>query len=320
MKKIPILILVLGLLICASFAQTSNEIKTKISKIRKEITRLKTKIPRVSQAKRLEIQDLIEGHEARLEKLNQELKAGKAAAPTDQRSEQIKTKISKIRKEITRLKARMKKVPQAKRLTIQGMIDDHEANLKNLEKEPAVEEEAVEAETLPAEEEVVPEELPEETEELPEETGIDDGKRFRFKIGGTAGLFSASTSAFGEIRFSLPFIFGPATTSLRLAGGLAQSDDTSRRYVPIMVDWIFNLPAGWFTGVENYVGLGLNYVVLTSGWVPGSVGGQVCYGVQSKGFGGQLFGEMGYGILRTGFTPAHKGATVLFGYRRDWAF
>ena len=252
MKRIPVLLLVLGLLVISVFAQNPAEIKTKISKIKKEINRLQTKLTRVvSQQQMITIKDLIEGHQARVEKLKQQL--------------------------------------------------------KDLEKKPAVEE-------------VVPEELAEEIEEIPDQPEVYDQKRFRFKIGGTAGLFSASTGAFGEIRFSLPYIFGPATTSVRLAGGLAQSDDTSRRYAPIMLDWIFNLPAGWFTGVENYAGMGLNYVVITSGRVPGSIGGQFFYGVQSRGFGGKLFGEMGYGVLRTGFTPDHKGTTVLFGYRRDWAF
>ena len=74
----------------------------------------------------------------------------------------------------------------------------------------------------------------------------------------------------------------------------------------------------WCVSVENYVGGGLNYVVLTSGRVSGSLGGQLFYGIESKGFNGILFGELGIGILRTGFSPDHQGLTLLLGYRTNW--
>lgn len=165
---------------------------------------------------------------------------------------------------------------------------------------------------------MVTEEVFVQPEEVSDQPKPEKKKWLEFEIGSTAGLFSASTGAFGELRFALPYIFGPATTSLRIGGGIAQSEDTSRRYAPVQIDGILNFPAGWFTGVKNYLGAGLNYVVLTSGRIPGTIGGQAFYGVESGGFGGKLFGEMGFGILRTGFSPPHQGVTVLFGYRRDW--
>jgi hypothetical protein len=78
----------------------------------------------------------------------------------------------------------------------------------------------------------------------------------------------------------------------------------------------YNFPPDWFSGVENYLGFGLNYVVLTTGRVSGSAGGQVLYGVESEGFDGRLFGEIGYGIVRTGFSASQRGLTVMAGYRR----
>jgi hypothetical protein len=74
------------------------------------------------------------------------------------------------------------------------------------------------------------------------------------------------------------------------------------------------------TGVENYLGAGLNYTVLTTGRVMGDLGGQVFYGVDSNGFGGTLFCEVGLAMLRTGFSPSQRGVTLLFGYRSDGLF
>ncbi|MFC1511272.1 hypothetical protein ACFL5U_02690 [Candidatus Margulisiibacteriota bacterium] len=152
-----------------------------------------------------------------------------------------------------------------------------------------------------------------EVEEAVEETMVQAGA---FEVGGSVGVFAGATSVSGEIRFPLLHVFGPARTSVRVAGGFAQSGDTGRRYVPVHLAGIFNFPAGWFTGVENYLGAGLNYVVYTTGRTTGSIGGELFYGVESEGFGGKLFGEMGYGMLRTGFSPSHKGMTLLVGYRR----
>lgn len=159
------------------------------------------------------------------------------------------------------------------------------------------------------------------TEYVPSEPEEErETKRFKFEIGGAVGLFAAATALNGELRFPLPYIFGPAVTSFRIAGGYAQSVDMGRRYASLQIDGIFNYPPGWFTGVDNYLGAGLNYVVLTSGRTSGSFGGEVFYGVEGTGFGGKLFGEIGYGILRTGFSPSHGGTTLLVGYRREWGF
>jgi hypothetical protein len=158
--------------------------------------------------------------------------------------------------------------------------------------------------------------------EAVEETGITIEARrvplFRGELGATMGMFAAATGLFGELRFPLNSTIGPAATGCRLAGGYVQSADAGRKYVTVQGDGILNFPAGWLTGVDNYLGAGINYVVLTSGRVPGTIGGEIFYGVEGDGFGGKLFGELGYGVLRTGFSSSHKGTTVLFGYRSPW--
>ncbi|MBI5400462.1 hypothetical protein HZB07_07685 [Candidatus Saganbacteria bacterium] len=142
--------------------------------------------------------------------------------------------------------------------------------------------------------------------------------RWRGEAGIIAGMFGGATGIFGELRLPLRYVFGPATTSYRVGGGLTQNADDNRRYVTVDFDGIINYPAGWLSGVDNYLGAGINYVVLTSGRIAGTFGGEVFYGVESRGFGGKLFAELGYGILRSGVSPSLKGTTVLLGYRAGW--
>jgi hypothetical protein len=241
-----------------------------------------------------------------------------------ERAEQIKIQITKIQNEIDRLEKKLEGIKsQARIMKIEDLMAGHKARIKKLENE------LEEIEKAKAEAEIQKTPSPEvwgfpkvyAEERVPtEEVGEVKKPRFEFEIGGVAGLFAAATGLSGEVRFPLPYILGPATSSLRISGGLMQSEDTSRRYAPVQIDGILNFPAGWFTGVENYLGAGLNYVVLTTGRKPGTIGGEIFYGVSSEGFGGKVFGEMGWGILRTGFSPSHKGTIVLIGYRREWGF
>ncbi len=123
-----------------------------------------------------------------------------------------------------------------------------------------------------------------------------------------------------EARLPLPYIIGPARTTCRVAAGLAQSVGMDRKYLPLYFDLIFNFPPGIITGTQNYVGAGLNYSVLTTGKKQGSIGGELFYGVEGEGFGGKVFGEVGYGMLRTGFSPSQRGVILLVGYRMSLAF
>lgn len=144
--------------------------------------------------------------------------------------------------------------------------------------------------------------------------------RFNFELGFLSGFYAATPAFSVEFRFPLAYVVGPTTSALRLVTGFAQTENLSRRYLPIYVDTLFYFPPGYLTGVENYVGCGLNYVFLTTGRKTGSLGGQIFYGVQSEGFTGKVFGELGYGLLRTGFSPAQKGLTILLGYRKKLSF
>ncbi|MFA4844463.1 MAG: hypothetical protein WC632_05890 [Candidatus Margulisiibacteriota bacterium] len=156
---------------------------------------------------------------------------------------------------------------------------------------------------------------PEEQVHSSPEAEVKPRSRFRHEVGVTYGFFAGLTSVLGEVRVPLRIVFGPATVNFRLATGLAQGRVDGRRFVPVNLDLIFSFPPGWFTGVENYLGCGLNYVALTSGMKQGTVGGEVYYGVESEGFGGTVYGELGYAIVQTGFSPSYKGMTVLLGYR-----
>lgn len=139
--------------------------------------------------------------------------------------------------------------------------------------------------------------------------------RFRYEVGATYGFFAGMTSLLAEVRVPLRMIVGPTTVNLRLVTGLTQGRDDGRRFFPVNFDLIFNFPPGWFTGVENYLGCGLNSTALTTGLKSETLGGELCYGVESEGFGGTVFGELGFAIIRTGFTPSYKGMSVLLGYR-----
>jgi hypothetical protein len=226
---------------------------------------------------------------------------------------EINEKIVKIEAEIIRLDEKLLMTDsKGKEIQLQGIIDSHKKRIERLRTELS----ALDKEETPEE---IPEISLEVSPEVKEEIIPEKEPRIKFEIGGLAGLFAGSTSFIGELRYDLKSVYGAATTTLRLAGGFSQSEDMTRRYAPVFIDLILNYPPGIFSGVNNYIGLGLNYTVLTSGQVAGSIGGELFYGVESEGFGGKLFGEMGYGVLDTGFGPQSKGITLLIGFRRDWA-
>ncbi|OGC22908.1 hypothetical protein A2291_00205 [candidate division WOR-1 bacterium RIFOXYB2_FULL_42_35] len=148
---------------------------------------------------------------------------------------------------------------------------------------------------------------------------LSTGRNLNFELGFITGFYAAAPALNIEIRLPLSYVVGPTTSALRLVTGLSQTESNSRRYIPFYLDTVFYFPPGYLTGVENYLGFGLNYVALTSGRKSGTVGGQIFYGVESDGFTGRVFGEIGYGLLCTGFSPSQKGLTVLFGFRKKIA-
>jgi hypothetical protein len=244
-------------------------------------------------------------------------------AAENAKAQKIEEKISRIEKDLEKLKGELKNVsPGSKMMEIKNQIEWNEDRIKKLEailseiqktEKPKEKDEGVKA---PPEETKLESTFP--PGDLEEEKTKDLQPRFNFEIGGIAGLFAGTTVMSGEMRWPLKYVFGPVTTSLRLVSGLAQGVEPNRRYIPLQFDAVFSFPPGMSTGVDNYLGVGINYVVLTSGWSQGMVGGEFFYGVESEGFGGKIFGELGYGALRANADVFHQGVTVLAGYRREW--
>ncbi|MBU0502120.1 MAG: hypothetical protein KJ811_02620, partial [Candidatus Margulisbacteria bacterium] len=229
-----------------------------------------------------------------------------AAATTKDRRDQLLTLIYSYH-------ARLNKLEEIVASSGPGIVDE----IEKIEERGKVEEkkEPDPPVNMPAVQprEVIPEVVIEQRPEQPKRE-----PRFRLNIGGNGGLFGTAIVLGGEVRGGLGGVVGPATTAWRIGGRYAQTEDSTRRYALINVDGILNFPAGWFSGVPNYLGGGLNYALLTTGGRAGTFGGELFYGVETTGFGGNLFGEIGFSVLRTGFSPSCKGATLLFGWRNDW--
>ena len=128
----------------------------------------------------------------------------------------------------------------------------------------------------------------------------------------SAGYLGGIPAALVGLRYSEPFDL--VATSLRLSGAYAQ--ETTRKYALVIVDGIYHLNPPQTKGVRSYVGLGANFVAYTSGQRTGTVCGHAYYGVEGGRFqGGKMFFELGYGSIRTGFSPSITGPTALLGVR-----
>ncbi|KAF0134651.1 MAG: hypothetical protein FD145_482 [Candidatus Saganbacteria bacterium] len=108
-----------------------------------------------------------------------------------------------------------------------------------------------------------------------------------------------------------PMIGLPANAVKYVLGvGYAQGKDTASKdwkAVPLNIGGVIMLPADMMGGIESFVSGGINYVVYRTGAVGGTLGGDICAGVQGDlGLGGKTFGQVGYSILRSG-TNATKG-------------
>ncbi len=233
-----------------------------------------------------------------------------AFEPDAMKIETVNLEISKIKSEMERLEDRKMKYP-AKAAVYDGLLEEHRIKLEKLEQElinlQSPPEISVPVEIIPA--------TPEVEEVKKEEPSV--GQKLPFEIGGNFGALAGATCVNAEARFDLPYVLKAANSSSRISLGYAFGQDDARKYVPFCADIMLNLPPGKITGMDNYLGVGLNYVVITSGRVAGTIGGQMFYGVEAEGFGGKLFGELGYGILRTGFSSSHKGVTLLIGFRKS---
>ena len=278
MRKVSLLLIIISLVALPLFAD-QQETRAKITRIKKEITRLENKLTTISsQAERKKILGTIYGHHARIRKLEEDLVYQQPPPPQPV---------------VTPLMAPVSPTPVRE--------------IPEPVPPPAVREPIVPSriEPLPIVAPVVAEPIPKRE------------SRLKFELGGVVGLFSSATAINGEIRFPLGWIIGPATSSIRATGSFVQTEDTSKRYALVACDGILNFPAGWLTGVENYLGAGLNYTVATTGSRSGTFGGELFYGIESPGFGGRIFSELGFAIIRTGFAAANRGVNAQLGFRKE---
>ncbi|MDD5382674.1 MAG: hypothetical protein PHH60_03355 [Candidatus Margulisbacteria bacterium] len=137
------------------------------------------------------------------------------------------------------------------------------------------------------------------------------------QFGLSLGVMAGIPGALAELRFFEPFDL-PAI-SVRAGVGYAQGEDTDkilRKHALVEIDGIYRLHQQSLKGFRSYVGAGLNYDAYTTGRVSGTVGGEIFYGLESGEPGsGQYFCEIGYGMIRTGFSPSYKSVSVLVGYK-----
>lgn len=137
------------------------------------------------------------------------------------------------------------------------------------------------------------------------------------QFGLSAGYIAGIPGAAAELRFHNPFDM--IRTSIKLGLGYAQGKDTAgttRKHALIILDGIYRMSPPQAHGPRSYVGLGLNYDAYTTGQKSGDLGYQAYYGMEfGRARGGQMFLEVGYGAIRTGFSPGQTGATALLGYK-----
>jgi hypothetical protein len=138
------------------------------------------------------------------------------------------------------------------------------------------------------------------------------GLRLGLAVGALAGI----TGAQADAQFSEPF--GLVRTSGRVGVAYAQGNDsagTARKHALVVLDGLYHLNPPETPGLRSYFGLGLNFDAYTSGQKSGTLGGQAFYGVEGSAGGGSFFAQLGYTVIRTGFSPNQAGLTGLVGYR-----
>ncbi len=137
------------------------------------------------------------------------------------------------------------------------------------------------------------------------------------QIGVSGGDFGGIPAGAGEVRWFEPW--GLSSTSLRLGAAYALGADPNgitRKHAIVMIDGIYHLNPVNTPGVNPYLGGGFNYDAYTSGRLSGSYGGQVYFGLEAGALSsGQIFLELGYGKIRTGFSPSTSGLMLTTGFR-----
>lgn len=141
---------------------------------------------------------------------------------------------------------------------------------------------------------------------------VEAGPRLGLALGALAGI----TGTQADAQFSEPF--GLVSASCRVGIAYAQGDDsagTTRKHALVVLDGIYHFNPPQTQGLRSYFGLGLNFDAYTTGQKSGTLGGQAFYGVEGNAGGGSFYAQIGYTLIRTGFSPNQAGLTALVGYR-----
>lgn len=137
------------------------------------------------------------------------------------------------------------------------------------------------------------------------------------EFGISLGLLANIPGAYLELRWHNPLDLDyiSAKTGVMYAQG-KDTAGTERKHALLFVDGIYKLNPFVGEGVGTYIGGGLNYLVLTTGRVAGSIGAEAYLGLESRvGRAEVMYVELGYGAIRTGFSPTYKGLNATVGYR-----
>jgi hypothetical protein len=137
------------------------------------------------------------------------------------------------------------------------------------------------------------------------------------QFGISAGIIGSVPAARAEIKFLDPFDL--VSTSIRIGAAYAEgkdSDKTLRKHALIVLDGMYHLNPPHTKGIRSYLGLGINYDAYTTGQVSGDLGASAFYGIEGGPVNGlQMFFELGYGSIRTGFSPDYTGLSALLGIK-----
>jgi hypothetical protein len=159
--------------------------------------------------------------------------------------------------------------------------------------------------------------IPEPAQELESELSPESEDMRSPQVGLSAGFIAGIPAAQAEIRFHN--LFDLLRTTLRIGAAYAEGEDTdgvNRKHALVSMDGIYRLNPPHTQGIRSYFGLGINYDAYTTGRESGSIGGGAFYGIEGgPSLYGQLFFEIGYGTIRTGFSPNYNGITALLGYK-----
>ncbi|OGC14810.1 hypothetical protein A2246_06855 [candidate division WOR-1 bacterium RIFOXYA2_FULL_37_7] len=143
------------------------------------------------------------------------------------------------------------------------------------------------------------------------------GGSYLFNLKGQQGLLGA-LSARGDFIFADPWLIGSkiglAEDAVEYKIGVGYlmgngTDDQPINAIPLYADAVIYLKEGSFSGMDPFIGFGLNYNLAGRDGKSGNLGGQVYGGILADfGFGGKTELSIGYQSIRIGDgTPSANG-------------